>query len=884
MASTIPRERLDKFFRGFKPEYVLGTTYTLSLAFFESVIFPAIPKERLRKCVILCDATGYQRAMAEATALRNATRDYLVAIAPCQASFHAKVWTLINDSQLAVLVGSGNLTQSGFIENLELFEVLTFERGGSGRRSAEGVLRFVEGLVQILPKSPGATLISVESLCEISTAIESICRTLKVESDDNARFWSSFDAESVEEKLRTFGKCRRVLVAAPYFGRSLEGVKIVSNACSPGELHIFPAIHDGDCIDLPVGDLRKITSIPPKILKYAEGGERFTHLKIYGLETESKSSWLFATSANCTRAALTGKNVEAGVWRRVTSEVLDSYFASGSVAPDAMTVDEQGNRLRNWIPLWATDVGDRLNLIASPTSSHRFPLRSVSVTLLVGSARYSTSFEAMFESAITLTIPWRAFGELQRHPAARVVQLNGMDCNGEEVSGTVLVDDLIALTAEPTHRGAWRAAVAMLASDGLPAFADISALLQLADEITTNYADESEQSSAIGLPSGSTHAVRKDKIAVWPPQPIVLDFATYRSAGAGQVYWFDRVLASLASPPRVAAESEESTIEQETENDHSDLPDDAASKQRLTACDRLWQRAWQSQEALRNRLHSLEISPTQAPRIWGPAVVVMLTVMAVRRAVFQATESRINVPRSSSLASRFLCLIFLDRTQAEDFEATLTSPYAGMRSFPPIAVDLARRFDIHPQFLLCPILCVAFAHVRAVGLGQKSERSISVGWARFRTVAGDFCDEALRDEAHLQNVWERYFLDTRDAVTWVSVRESLHVLRSLSWRELESARDLIALQKCAKGSRERPALSDARLLAKLDKWTQSHFRIRAIDRADSSCTNSSCARAGFEDPEITRAASDLRPVICNACGALLVPLELYDALRQHHND
>ena len=132
MASFPPRERLTKFFQAIKPEYVLGTTYTLSLAFFESVIFPVVSKERLRKCLILCDSKGYERAMAEATALRAATRDYLVATVPAKASFHAKVWLLVNHTQLVVIVGSGNLTQSGFVENLELFEAFQFERGETG--------------------------------------------------------------------------------------------------------------------------------------------------------------------------------------------------------------------------------------------------------------------------------------------------------------------------------------------------------------------------------------------------------------------------------------------------------------------------------------------------------------------------------------------------------------------------------------------------------------------------------------------------------------------------------------------------------------------------------------------------------------------------------
>ena len=42
-----------------KPKYVLGTTYTLSLAFFESVVFPEFHRSRFKSCLIICDSLGY---------------------------------------------------------------------------------------------------------------------------------------------------------------------------------------------------------------------------------------------------------------------------------------------------------------------------------------------------------------------------------------------------------------------------------------------------------------------------------------------------------------------------------------------------------------------------------------------------------------------------------------------------------------------------------------------------------------------------------------------------------------------------------------------------------------------------------------------------------
>jgi hypothetical protein len=72
-----------------KPRYILGTTYTLSLAFFESAIFPEIDRSSLKSCLIVCDTLGYHNALTEAAALQGAAQDYMVVTAPISGSFHA---------------------------------------------------------------------------------------------------------------------------------------------------------------------------------------------------------------------------------------------------------------------------------------------------------------------------------------------------------------------------------------------------------------------------------------------------------------------------------------------------------------------------------------------------------------------------------------------------------------------------------------------------------------------------------------------------------------------------------------------------------------------------------------------------------------------------
>lgn len=91
--------KLSEFFRLFAPRYLIGTTYTASMSFFESVVLPQVDQDKLKGCVILCDQLGFTRSTEEAAALQAATRSYSVMLAPHGHSFHAKVWIMVSVSR-----------------------------------------------------------------------------------------------------------------------------------------------------------------------------------------------------------------------------------------------------------------------------------------------------------------------------------------------------------------------------------------------------------------------------------------------------------------------------------------------------------------------------------------------------------------------------------------------------------------------------------------------------------------------------------------------------------------------------------------------------------------------------------------------------------------
>ena len=314
-----------------KPRYVLGTTYTLSLAFFESVVFPCISRSELRSCLILCDSIGYQRALTEGAALQGAAQEYLVVPAPLSGCFHPKVWIVIGEAEAVILAGSGNLTQAGFMTNAEFFDAIHIsEETPATPQLLESIRRFVGGLSQMWPSADSPHLLCVETLARIEEALAGLPTASGAEQA--AQFLHTFHGPLIEQ-LPTLLNAKKLHIAAPFFGHSLGGLNLLTKRYPYAALSVFPAVH-GNATDIPLKQLLASYK-QAKVSRLAVSTKRkdaFAHLKLYGIATTDESAWIFCTSANCTEAAWSGPNVEAGILRPVPRADLADYFIPDEAA------------------------------------------------------------------------------------------------------------------------------------------------------------------------------------------------------------------------------------------------------------------------------------------------------------------------------------------------------------------------------------------------------------------------------------------------------------------------------------------------------------------------------------------------------------------------
>lgn len=772
--AEIDQVKLSEFFHSVKkPRFVLGTTYTLSLAFFESVVYSCIDRHALKYCLIISDSHGYHRAMDEGAALQAAAQGYMVVPAPVPGCFHAKVWLLIGESEAGLLVGSGNLTQSGFMTNAELFDSLRFSKETPPTREQfTAINTFLSGLAGMWPEEDGTNLLCVDMLADIRREFGAFARTNPPEGPASPRFIHSFAGPLISQ-IPAPTAATKLYVASPFFGNSTKGLDLMSARVSPGSTHIFPAVHSGDAVDLPVREVknRKKTSVTRLAIKTKK---TFAHLKLYGIVETSRQAWLCCTSANCTEAAWRGPNIEAGLLRSVAPETVSAYFIEDKkplpegvleYSPDA----EHGTRLH----LWASESGMGFDLTVSATCANRLPLQQVTLTVRVGSNTCTTTRSAMFAGKRTEHILWTAFHDLKRTPNMAIcLELNATDCAGTPVHGACFVENRMILTADPLHRSAWRGALALLDTGRMPDLSDIAAIFTL----VTNTFDGRLVNRAPGTSGPTERAAEEDNVIhvpIWPPQPDNRDLhRQIGTTGMGQLALCQKILATLLKPqaPPSAANGNQSSLD-ESEGDESNRAQAAKAAQYLREEEQgrvtqlaqlLWDRAGRDYDRLHSRLHAFEPTAEVAPNIWPAASFVFLATTAVHRATSRISPVLQDKVEMSQLVNQFVTLMLHDRVQPEDFCCSKGMRYRS-ETFPPLAGDLSRTFQVMPDPDIATVMVAALV---AYKLRIAPNNEYPIKWQRYlNQVVGNAFLPSEDFAMACRRIWSQYLHEESDPTT-----------------------------------------------------------------------------------------------------------------------
>jgi len=286
-------------------------TYSLNLNFFEQIVIPALDEAGCSNILILADPDGYEQAMEiGADFISEVGRSYVCVPVPRTGKGiqHAKVLFMAGPARGRILIGSGNLTYSGYSQNLELYSHFEYDP----ENSSSNVSPFLQvwSLLQKLAREGRLSSVADQQIA----AIKERATWLKSDpGDSDVIILHNYDEPILDQLLDWRKKhghvnpSQKVRAISPYYDQGFSAVKQFSNRLQPAQLQIH--------LDLNLTNLdgkkakEQWRGISTKLSAYAIGpGEdqaahRHVHAKaIVGQEVSG--SWCISGSANFSHPAL----------------------------------------------------------------------------------------------------------------------------------------------------------------------------------------------------------------------------------------------------------------------------------------------------------------------------------------------------------------------------------------------------------------------------------------------------------------------------------------------------------------------------------------------------------------------------------------------------
>lgn len=297
------------------------TTFTLSLAWFETYLLRALERAGATQILILADPVGVNASLGEGLVTGTGVRYAVEAVDAPHGAFHAKVGVLWSRESLVVAVGSSNLTFAGMHRNLECWEVLTAGVPCSDNRRlrrsvAEDTLAFV-GYLQgrVDPGGRAAT-----TLMAASAALKTWLPRLP--AGNSPVRWLDSTREAIGTQLvRHLGnkQPRTLQVLSPFHDRDGAAVTRLARQLGATALEV---LYIGSTTTYPVGS--DASSVAARRVEI-EDQKRPLHAKVFHI-VDRDSAYVVSGSTNATSQALwsTG-NIEVSLLR---AGIFDDFLPS----------------------------------------------------------------------------------------------------------------------------------------------------------------------------------------------------------------------------------------------------------------------------------------------------------------------------------------------------------------------------------------------------------------------------------------------------------------------------------------------------------------------------------------------------------------------------
>lgn len=298
---------------------ILITSFTANLAFFSRAA-AGRARSRGARVTLISDLA---QTNFDPAAVRGVGVDWLDGRVWCPGAFHPKVIAIGSDERVTVLVGSGNATPAGWVDNAELWVRLDAEHGDCPRTIA-AVADWLAALPDVIETSPGVAL-SCASAAKALHRIEPTYEGPVFVDNLHRPIYEQLPEEKVDE----------LIVSVPFHDPNSRTLSLICEKLRPAHLRVV--VQDSYHYDGPaLADV--VATWNGEVVTNPD--TKFHHGKLFEWAGPQGRSALVG-SPNCSAAALTktaretGGNCEVGLVCRIEGPSLSP---PGGVPLDAATV------------------------------------------------------------------------------------------------------------------------------------------------------------------------------------------------------------------------------------------------------------------------------------------------------------------------------------------------------------------------------------------------------------------------------------------------------------------------------------------------------------------------------------------------------------------
>ncbi|QAS52350.1 hypothetical protein [Halobacillus litoralis] len=296
----------------------LFSSFSTDLVFFEKMILRHLLDNGCTYIGLFIDHNSLQDSVKHPN-ITELGKSYLVTPMETNHAFHPKVYLLLGEKKAKLIIGSGNLTPSGFITNKELFNVFTYEVG----RNKDHLHIINAALSMFWQTKPSNNKLMEELMAQLQT----FYYLNNFNRENNALSMFMNLERSIQDQLSEIlpEVIKRIDCMTPYFDQSLAVINHWHQKYNPEKVSIYL---QNKTTNFPLTK-KDDSRFDLYEVNFTEDNHKRYHGKVFRFIGEQEEVIVYG-SANCSRQALlqtsADGNTEAVIAEKGPKGKFDSFF------------------------------------------------------------------------------------------------------------------------------------------------------------------------------------------------------------------------------------------------------------------------------------------------------------------------------------------------------------------------------------------------------------------------------------------------------------------------------------------------------------------------------------------------------------------------------